>query len=197
MKSAGLRQMANGGLRRVWTALGPGLVTGAADDDPSGIATYSPGRRAIRLRAHLDDVSHAAVHGGDPDHQRLHRLADAAGARAQPSRQLAARRCLLGLVALLVVANTINIAADLAAMGEALRLVIGGPRIVLCAGVRRASACVRKSSFRITAMRAILKFLTLVLLVYVAAAFSVHMPWGEVLRATFMPQISLDRDMIC
>jgi NRAMP (natural resistance-associated macrophage protein)-like metal ion transporter len=186
--------MANGGLRRFWTALGPGLVTGAADDDPSGIATYSQAGAqfgfALTWTMFLTLPFMAAIQiisawVGWQTRQGLAR--NLAGQLPAP--------LLLALVALLVVANTINIAADLAAMGEALKLVIGGPQ-VFYALVFGGICLVLEIAIPYHRYAGLLKFTALVLLVYVAAAFSVHIPWGEVARATFLPQVSLDRDMI-
>ena len=91
---------------------------------------------------------------------------------------------LYALVTLLVIANTINIAADLAAMGEALRLVIGGPALLyaLAFGVACLVAEILVPYHRYAGY---LKFLTLVLFVYVAAAFTVEVPWSKVLASTF------------
>jgi hypothetical protein len=102
---------------------------------------------------------------------------------------------LYGLVALLVVANTINIAADLAAMGEALRLVVGGPALLyaLAFGLACLVAEVLVPYHRYAGY---LKFLTLVLFVYVAAAFTVQVPWGKVFASTFIPKVSFERDFL-
>ena len=182
------------GLRRLWRALGPGLVTGAADDDPSGIATYSQAGAqfgyALTWTMFLTLPFMAAIQIisawiGWQTRQGLASII----ARELPAPVL------LALVALLVVANTINIAADLAAMGEALRLVIGGPQIFY-ALVFGGICLVLEVFVPYHRYAGILKFLALVLLVYVAAAFSVNIPWGEVVRATLVPAVSLDRDLI-
>src|SRR5690348_13833604 len=109
--------------RRLWKALGPGLITGAADDDPSGIATYSQAGAqfgyALTWTMFLTLPFMTAIQiisawiGWQTRHGLAHNIA-----HALP------RAVLYPLVALLVVANTINIAADLAAMGEALALVV-------------------------------------------------------------------------
>ncbi len=99
------------------------------------------------------------------------------------------------LVASLLVANTINIAADLAAMGEALRLVAGGSALAFA--VLFGIAClVAEVLIPYHRYAGYLKLLTLVLLFYVAAAFSVRIPWGEVINATLVPKISFDRDQL-
>ncbi|HLJ52153.1 MAG TPA: divalent metal cation transporter, partial [Rhizomicrobium sp.] len=181
-------------VRKLWGALGPGLITGAADDDPSGIATYSQAGAqfgyslawtmllTLPFMAGIQIIS--ACIGWDT--------------RAGLARNIAERLpspVLLFIVALLAIANTINIAADLAAMGEALRLVVGGPAIAyaLTFGV----ACVVTEVFiPYHAYAGYLKYLTLVLFVYVAVAFSIDIPWLTVLKATFWPQFTANRDVL-
>jgi NRAMP (natural resistance-associated macrophage protein)-like metal ion transporter len=184
--------------RNRWSAkalfgtLGPGLVTGAADDDPSGIATYSQGgaqfgyalcwtmflTAPFMIAIQLVSARIGAVTGQG--------LAANLG-KAMP------RFLLHSLVGLLLIANTLNIAADIAAMGEALRLVAGGPLLVYIAlfgiGCLAAEILIPYHNYS-----SYLKTLTLVLFAYVAAAFSVRIPWGEVLGATFVPRLSWDRD---
>ena len=181
-------------VRRLWSALGPGLITGAADDDPSGIATYSQAGAqfgyslvwtmllTLPFMAGIQIIS--ACIGWDT--------------RAGLARNIAERLpspVLLFIVALLAIANTINIAADLAAMGESLRLVVGGPAIAyaLAFGI----ACLVTEVFvPYHAYAGYLKYLTLVLFVYVAVAFSIDIPWLAVLKATFWPQFSANRDVL-
>ncbi len=181
-------------LRRLWRALGPGLVTGAADDDPSGIATYSQtGAQfgyalgwtiflTLPFMAAIQIVSASigwATDGG---------LARAIGRRLP-------RAVLLPLVMLLVGANTINIAADLAAMGASLRLVVVGPAPVFALGF--GVICLIGEVFvPYHRYAGFLKFLTFVLFVYVAAAFSVHVPWLTVAQSVLVPTISLNSDLL-
>src|ERR1043166_2465849 len=116
--------MAHMGLRRFWRGLGPGLGTRAAGDDPSGIAPYSQAGAqfgyALTWTMFLTLPFMAAIQiiSAWIGWQTRRGLAGNL-ARAKPAPVM------LALVALLVIANTINIAADLAAMGEALKLVIG------------------------------------------------------------------------
>ena len=181
-------------LRRLWRALGPGLITGAADDDPSGIATYSQAGAqfgfaltwtmllTLPFMAAIQIVS--ACIGWETRRGLTRNIA----------HQLPQSVVIL-LVVLLVVANTINIAADLAAMGEALRLVIGGSVLVyaLAFGIGCLTAEVFIPYHRYASF---LKFLTLVLVVYVAVAFSIQIPWYKVIVSTFVPTISLDRALL-
>ena len=180
--------------RRFWKALGPGLITGAADDDPSGIATYSQAGAqfgygltwtvflTLPLMAAIQIIS-ARI--GWQTRRGLTRNI----AKHLP------RPFVLALVALLVIANTINIAADLAAMGAALTLVVGGPSsaYALLFGVICLVAEVFIPYHRYAGF---LKFLTLTLLIYVAVAFSVEVPWIEVLKTTVLPTPTLDREVL-
>lgn len=181
-------------VRRIWSALGPGLITGAADDDPSGIATYSQAGAqfgfALTWTMFLTLPFMAAI-----------QIISACigwqtrkGLAANIALRLPATALYL-LVALLIIANTINIAADLAAMGEALRLVIGGPALLYA--IAFGLAClVAEVLIPYHQYAGYLKFLTLVLFVYVATAFTVKVPWSQVLASTFMPTVSFKRDFL-
>jgi len=181
-------------IRQVWRFLGPGLITGAADDDPSGIATYSQAGAqfgyaltwtmflTLPFMAAIQIIS-AAIGWGTGK-----------GLSAAIAQRLP-RPVLLGLVALLVIANTINITADLAAMGDALRLVIGGPAVLYALGF--GAFCIgAEVLIPYHTYAGYLKLLTFVLFVYVAAAFSVYVPWATVLSATVFPRFALDRDAL-
>ena len=105
--------------------LGPGLITGAADDDPSGIATYSQGGAQFGFNMLWTVIlTYPLMSGIQMISARLGCLTGrglAANIKAQFPRPV-----LFAVVGLLLVANTVNIAADIAAMGEALRLLLGG-----------------------------------------------------------------------
>src|SRR5215472_11212544 len=106
--------------------LGPGLITGAADDDPSGIATYSQaGAKFGFLTLWTLLFTYPLMVGIQLVSARIGRVTGH-GLASNIGRNFP-RPVLYGIVALLVVANTINIAADIAAMGDALQLVVGGP----------------------------------------------------------------------
>src|SRR6185312_801082 len=105
------------------------------------------------------------------------------------------RPVLLALVALLVVANTINITADLAAMGAALKLVVGGPAVAYAIGFG-VLCLVAEIVIPYHRYAGYLKFLTFVLFVYVATALTVHVPWMTVLHSTLLPNLALGRDAL-
>jgi NRAMP (natural resistance-associated macrophage protein)-like metal ion transporter len=180
--------------RRLLNALGPGVTTGAADDDPSGIATYS--QAGAQFGFTLAWTMFLTL----PCMAAIQLVSACLGweTRAGLARNLARHLpifVVILLVGLLVVANTINIAADLAAMGEALRLVIGGSALAyaLAFGV----ACLVVEVFvPYHNYAGYLKFLTLILFVYVAAAFTVQVPWGQVIAAMLIPKVSFDRNFL-
>src|ERR1700739_4754205 len=174
--------------------LGPGLITGAADDDPSGIATYSQGgaqfgyalgwtmflTAPLMIAIQLVSARIGAVTGQ--------------GVAANISKALP-RSALHFIVGLLLIANTLNIAADVAAMGDALRLVAGGPMLVYIAlfgiGCLAAEILIPYHSYS-----RYLKALTLVLFAYVATAFSIQIPWGTVAKQTLLPHPQWNREYI-
>jgi NRAMP (natural resistance-associated macrophage protein)-like metal ion transporter len=173
--------------RRLADRLGPGLITGAADDDPSGLATYSQAGAAhgagLLWSLALTTPLMIAVQMVSA------RIGWVTG------RGLAANVCrvlprwlAITLVALLVLANTLNIAADVAAMGDALRLVVGGPAHghALLFGAACAALPVL---LNYDAMVRVLKWLTLALLSYVGVVFALHVDWGQVLAHTLLPTL--------
>jgi NRAMP (natural resistance-associated macrophage protein)-like metal ion transporter len=175
--------------RRWLRLLGPGLITGAADDDPSGIATYSQAGAQFGYQLGWTIVlTYPLMVGIQMVSARIGRVTGhglAANIRARFPRPV-----LYAIVAMLVVANTINVAADIAAMGEALQLVVGGPEHghalvfgLLCLGLQVFMPYQRYVGY--------LKWLTLALLAYVAVVFTIAVPWGEVLRGMLWPKVAL------
>ncbi len=172
--------------------LGPGLVTGAADDDPSGIATYSQAGAqfgyGLLWTVFLTTPFMIAIQLVSARIGRVTGKGLAANVK-----ELAPRWLVLSLVFLLVGANTFNIAADIAAMGESLSLVIGGlnhEHALIFAFVSillQVFVPYRRYS-------PVLKFLTLTLFAYVATAFTVKIPWSTALLATIWPRPTINAD---
>jgi NRAMP (natural resistance-associated macrophage protein)-like metal ion transporter len=167
--------------------LGPGLITGASDDDPSGIGTYSQAGAQLGfdigwtmlitypLMAAIQEIS-----------GRIGRVTGH-GIAGNVCRNYPAPVIWL-LILLLFVANTINVAADLGAMGDALKLLIGGPG-PLYVVVFGTVSVLAQIFFRYERYVAILKWLTLVLFAYVIALFMVKVPWNEALAGLLIPKI--------
>ena len=174
--------------------LGPGLITGAADDDPSGIAAYSQGGAQfgysllwtlfftypLMVAIQLVSAKIGRVSGyGLAGNMR----------RNYPAPML------YGLIGLLLVANTINIGADIGAMADALALLIGGPRHAYILGI--GVICVVLQVFISYAKYVrVLKWLTLSLFSYVGVVFAVDIPWAEVLREVLIPAFSLKAEYV-
>ena len=174
---------------RVLSKLGPGIVTGAADDDPSGIATYSQAGAqfgytmlwtllfSFPLMAGIQEIS--AWIG------RVTGIGIAGNIRRHYSVWV-----LYPVVALLLAANVINLGADIGAMGGALKLLVGGPALLYSVGFGIVSAIIAVLiPYRQYAR--ILKWSALVLLVYIATAFVANVQWPSALAATFVPRVSL------
>jgi NRAMP (natural resistance-associated macrophage protein)-like metal ion transporter len=174
--------------------LGPGLITGASDDDPSGIATYSQAGAqfgfamcwvmlfTFPLMAAIQEIS-----------ARIGRVTGAGIAgniRAHYPRWLS--RLIVGL---LLIANIINLGADLGAMGDALRLLIGGSAHLYV--IAFAVGCVALEILsRYHNYVAILKWTSVVLLAYVATALAIQVPWRLVAWDTLVPNFSLQTDYV-
>ncbi len=174
--------------------LGPGLITGASDDDPSGIGTYSQvgaqfgfGMLWTMLFSFPLMVCVQLICA------RIGRVTG--GGIAGNLRRHFPAKVLFPIVGLLLIANTINIAADLGAMGAALQLLIGGSGLAY-------TVCFAALSLLLQVFVPysryvyILKWLCLVLFAYVAAAFSLSIPWREVALRTVLPTLSFKSDYI-
>ena len=177
-----------------WKKLGPGLITGAADDDPSGIATYSQAGAgfgyAMLWTAFLTFPLMVGIQMVSARIGRVTGHGLAANIRLHYSPAL-----LYVLVGLLLIANTINIAADIGAMAAALKLLIGGPAHWYAIAFAMVSL-VLQIFIPFPRYAPILKMLTLSLFAYVATVFVVDVPWGEVFYRTIMPSISFKADYV-
>jgi NRAMP (natural resistance-associated macrophage protein)-like metal ion transporter len=170
--------------------LGPGLITGAADDDPSGIATYSQiGAQfgfgmlwtmlfSFPLMAAMQEIS-----------ARIGRITGAG--IAENLRKYYPKPIVYVLVTLLCVANIFNLGADIAAMGAAAEMVFGGntSAYVLAFGLLSIVLHVYVPYRQYVGY---LKWLTVVLFTYIVTAFTIHVPWMSVIRATLIPSITWD-----
>jgi NRAMP (natural resistance-associated macrophage protein)-like metal ion transporter len=176
-------------------ALGPGLITGAADDDPSGIATYSQAGAQFGFNTLWTLVlTYPFMVGIQLVSARIGRVTGrglAANIRRAYSPWL-----LYAIVILLLMANVINIAADIAAMGEAAHLVTGtGSAHLYSLGF--GVLCLSLQVFLPYAAHVrYLKWLTMGLLAYVATVFAVKLDWLEVLQRTVWPHFSFTRESV-
>jgi Mn2+/Fe2+ NRAMP family transporter len=170
-------------------ALGPGLITGASDDDPSGIATYSQAGAQFGYQLGWTLLfSWPLMCAIQEICARIGRVTGM-GLGGNLQRRYP-RWIVWSLVGLLVFANTLNLGADMGAMGAALKLVIGGPALVYTAGFGLLSALL-EIFVRYARYVPFLKWLTLSLFAYVGVALVVGVPWLTVLQSLAVPHISL------
>jgi len=174
--------------------IGPGLITGASDDDPSGIATYSQaGARFGYALCWTLVVTYPLMSAVQMISARIGRTTGRG--IAGNIGKCYSRWLLLSMVALLAMANTINIGANLGAMADATKLVFGGPAPAYLLAF--ALLCALTEVFaRYKRYVQLLKWLTLALFAYVATLFMVRVPWGEALRSMVVPQIELTPDHV-
>jgi len=171
----------------LWRRLGPGLVTGAADDDPSGIATYSQvGARVGYEILWTALFSFPLMVGIQMVSARIGRVTGE-GLAANIRKHFPAW-LLHSVVVLLVIANTINIAADIGAMGAALKLLIDGPAQWYAVAFGVVSLLLQVF-IPFPRYSPVLKTLTLALLAYLVAVFLIKVPWGKVVFHTLVPSI--------
>ena len=170
-----------------WERLGPGLITGAADDDPSGIATYSQaGAQFGYALSWTMLLTFPLMVGIQLASARIGRVTGK-GLTENFSRMWPAW-VVRTLVALLVLANVINLGADLNAMGGAMVLVLGGHAAWYALGFGAISLLLQVFMPYVQYVK-ILKWLTLSLLAYVGVAFVAHVNWVQALKATFWPHM--------
>jgi NRAMP (natural resistance-associated macrophage protein)-like metal ion transporter len=168
--------------------LGPGLITGAADDDPSGIATYSQaGAQFGYGMVWTMLLTYPLMVGIQAISARIGRVSGH-GLATNIRRHFPAW-LLYAVVGALLVANTINIAADIAAMGQAVRLLAGGPAHWYAAGAGVLSLALQVALPYRRYVR-VLKWLTLALLAYVGTALTLELPWLTLLHDALLPKLS-------
>ena len=170
--------------------VGPGLVTGAADDDPSGIATYSQAGAQFGLNMLWTmPVTYPLMAAVQSICARIGRVTGKG--LAVNIKQAFPPWVLYVAVGLLLVANTINIAADVATMGDVLALMLGGNRHLLTVALVAASLTAQVVVPYHSYVK-FLKWVTLSLLSYAAVLFTVHVPWGQVALRTLAPRLAFD-----
>jgi Mn2+/Fe2+ NRAMP family transporter len=175
---------------RILRQLGPGLVTGAADDDPSGIATYS------QVGAQFGYALAWTIPFSFPMLAAIQAISARIGSVTGRGIATNLRRhypplLLRVVVILLLIANIINLGADLGAMGAALQLLIGGPQLAYTLGF--GVICVLVEVFTSYARyAAALKWTTLSLFAYVAVVFAAHVPWATAISDMIVPRFTFD-----
>ncbi|MDO8487033.1 MAG: Nramp family divalent metal transporter [Candidatus Curtissbacteria bacterium] len=179
-------------LKKILSRLGPGFITGAADDDPSGIATYSQAGAQFgytQLWTALFSFPFMTV-----IQEMCGRIGMVTGKGLSGVIRIHySKKILYFSILLLLIANTINIGADLGAMASSAELLIPLPFVVLLLIITALSLILEVFvSYKVYSK--ILKYLTFSLFSYIIVAFVVKQDWSRILTATFIPAISFNRD---
>lgn len=182
-------------INRFLRILGPGLITGAADDDPSGIATYSQAGAQFGFQTLwtmlltfplMVAVQEACMRIGAVTGKGL----------AAVVRENFGRKLLVAVVLLVVVANTFNIGANIGAMASSTKLLLPDVPVGLLALAFSILIIVLEVFVSYQTYVKILKWLALALLAYVITAFIVDVPWREAIMATFIPSFVWSQEFI-
>jgi len=181
-------------IKKILSSLGPGFITGASDDDPSGIATYS------QTGAQFGYQQLWTAPFSFPFMTVIQEMCGRVGmvtgkGIAVIAKEYYAKPVLIIAVFLLLIANTINIGANLGAMASSAQLLVGFPFVFLLI-IFTIATLLLEVFIPYPTYAKFLKYLTLSLFAYIATAFLVKQDWTKVLLSTVLPNISLNRDYI-
>lgn len=175
-----------------WKKLGPGLITGAADDDPSGIATYSQAGAQYGFDLGWTILlTFPLMVGIQLASARIGRITGKG--LTENFARFCPRWLVHGLVGLLVVANVINLGADLSAMGDAAGMLLGGGKAFFAVGLGLVSLLLQVFLPYERYVK-VLKWLTLSLLAYVGVGFAAHVDWITAAHAAVVPHFHWEKD---
>jgi NRAMP (natural resistance-associated macrophage protein)-like metal ion transporter len=184
------RARAAGSFRRLLSSLGPGLITGAADDDPSGIGTYATAGASLGFATLWTAIVTLPLMSAVQFICAKIGMVTGKGL-AGVLREHYPRWVLYPAITLLVATNTINAGTDIGGIAAAFNLLVPVPPNLLIVPIALAILALQIwGSYRLIVR--IFKWLTLTLFAYIGAAFLAEPPWREVLRATFVPRPSFD-----
>jgi NRAMP (natural resistance-associated macrophage protein)-like metal ion transporter len=182
-------------IKRALMILGPGLITGASDDDPSGIGTYTQAGASLGLATLWTAIVTLPMMAAIQ--LICARIGMVSGmGLSGVLRKHYPRWLVVSAITLLVVANTINAGTDIGAIAASINLVAPSiPPLALVVPIAMVIVAVQILGSYRTLVK-IFKWLTLTLFAYIAAAFLASPHWGEVLRATFVPTLRFDHQYL-
>lgn len=179
----------------LWRRLGPGLITGAADDDPSGIATYS--QTGARFGFQLAWLAAFTFPFMAIVQEMCARIGLVTGRGLAANIRLHFPRWVLYLcTGLLFAANSFNIGADLGAMSEATRLVFPGFNFILLVMIFALATLLLEVFIPYKQYVQFLKWLTFILFCYVLTAFVIRLDWAQIVRVAFRPTIIFNKEQL-
>ncbi len=181
--------------KKYWQTLGPGFATGAADDDPSGVATYSQAGASSGFNLAWTAFFSFPLMGVVQEMCARIGLATGVGLATNIKRHVS-KKALYFCTSLLLFANVLNIGADLGAMAESVQLVFPGISFILLVLIFVALVLTLQIFIPYKKYSKYLKYLALVLFAYVFSAFAVVSDWGEVLRSSLAPVLSFSKNEV-
>jgi NRAMP (natural resistance-associated macrophage protein)-like metal ion transporter len=177
-----------------WRSLGPGLVTGASDNDPSGITTYSVAGATTRYQLlWLAVITMPLLVAVQSMAARIGAVKEEGLGKAIEDRY--GRRMLLCSIGVLLIANTATIAADLAGIAAGVALLVPVP-VKLTIPVVAAGLLAVEVFWSYRRFATVIKWLTLVLFLYILSGFAASPDWSEVVHGTLIPNLSFDRESL-
>jgi len=184
-----------GKIKNFWHRLGPGLITGAADDDPSGIVTYSFAGAKFGLGALW------TVLGTLPFMIIVQRMAGRIGlvsgkGLAGNMKRFYPKWIIISVALIILTTNIINIGADISAMSVAFNTVVPATSPILFSVIISTSVVLALIFFSYRRIASYLKWVAMIMLSYVLASFLIQQNWFEVIKSAIIPQITLNRDYI-
>lgn len=190
-----LRRPKQKGFGRFLRILGPGIVTGAADDDPSGIATYS--QAGAQFGFHMPWTMLFTYPLMTAVQEACARVGAVTGkGLAAAVRDHYSKKILYPVVALVVVANTFNIGSDIGAMAASTRLLLPNISFALLAVGFAFIILLLEVLVSYRTYIRILKWLAMALFAYFITAFLIRVPWVEVLKATLIPHVEWNKNFL-
>ena len=182
-------------LKKYWQKIGPGIVTGAADDDPSGIATYSQAGAQYGFSFLWTSLFTFPFMG--VVQEMCARIGIVTGrGLAGTIRMYCPPAVLYTATLFLILANTFNIGADISAVGEATQLIFPSIPIFVIVIVFTGISLLLQVLIPYQKYARYIKYLSFVLVVYIIVGLSIDIPWKEVLYSTFVPHLSFSKDSI-
>lgn len=189
------RESKKKGFSRFLRILGPGIVTGAADDDPSGIVTYS--QAGTQFGFHMPWTMLFTFPLMTAVQEACARVGAVTGkGLAATVRDHYSKKILYPVVALVVTANTFNIGSDIGAMAASTRLLLPNVPFALLAVTFAIIILILEIMVSYRTYMHILKWLAMALFAYFITAFMVRVPWVEILKATLIPHVELNKDFL-
>src|SRR3989344_9338244 len=184
-----------GKIKNFWHRLGPGLITGAADDDPSGIVTYSFAGAKFGLGALW------TVLGTLPFMIIVQRMSGRIGlvsgkGLAGNMKRFYPKWIIISVALIILTTNIINIGADISAMSVAFNTVVPATSPILFSVIISTSVVLALIFFSYRRIASYLKWVAMIMLSYVLASFLIQQNWFEVIKSAIIPQITLNRDYI-